>query len=133
FAGHDVARLQVLLQQHFYGGRNAFGFALFLGTHCRVGGGVGEAHAHTFDGGRHRIGGVHSATGPGSGYAVLDDALVVEVTDVPPQAFAIGFKGRNNVQILTLPAALFYRATITHASRPNLASPGTHITRHHYV
>lgn len=60
FAGHDIARTDVLLEHGAHSGADGVALVLLLLVRGGGGGGTGEGHAHNLGGGSHRVGGVHA-------------------------------------------------------------------------
>ena len=92
---------------------------------------VGQRHAEHFDGGRHRVGGVHAAAGAGAGTRVLHDLLALLFVDRAGKEFAVALKRRNHVELLVvraMPGA--NRAAVHHQRRPVQAAHGDEATRH---
>jgi hypothetical protein len=71
--GHDVARLDVALQQQADGCGRLPALVVLLGRLGRGGGAIGQAHAQGLDGAGHGVGRVHAAARAGAGAAVAHD------------------------------------------------------------
>ena len=100
FPGHDVTRSDTALDQTKDGGAGIGAIGHLVPGDRQLGGAVGQAHAHGFDGRCHRVGGVHAAAGPGARDGTGLDCLQFVGVDFLVGVLADGFENGDNVDRL---------------------------------
>ncbi len=96
--GHDLSGSDVLFQQAPDGGAGCTALIEFAGIRGGSRRAVRQAHAQGFDGGRHRIGGVHAPTGACARAGKTHDLLATIVIDATRQVLAVGLECGHDVQ-----------------------------------
>ena len=113
-AGHNVPRLDVLLQQ-VPDGRAGLEALLQLSlVHGRRRGTVGQRHAHRFDGGGHGIRGIHPPARAGARAGVLHNALPPLLVQFAGQVLAVALKSGHDVELLLVAEARFDGPSVDH-------------------
>mmetsp|Transcript_32903 Transcript_32903/g.72662 ORF Transcript_32903/g.72662 Transcript_32903/m.72662 type:complete len:363 (+) Transcript_32903:1159-2247(+) len=125
--GHDVTRLQVLLQQlqHVPAGHPAL--VPLQGVLSGDGGVVGQGHAQGLNGGGHSVGGVHATACTGAGAGVAHNVKACLLVNQASSKGTVALKCRDDVQGLVawkLPGTWLDGTTIDHQARPVQASHG---------
>ena len=80
--GHDIARLDVVLQEIQNRGAGLLRILFLSRTHRRLGATARQTHTHRFDGAGHRVGSIHTSTGPRAGNGATLNLLKARVGEL---------------------------------------------------
>ena len=117
-SGHDVARLEIPLEERADRGAGPQALVQLVGVLGRDRGAIRERHAHRLDRRGHRVGGVHAAAGAGARAGVADDVAAAGVVDPSGHVFAVALEGGDDVERRAIgKVAGLDRASIDHQGR----------------
>ena len=129
-ARQDVQRLDVLFKQVADGRAHLARFGELAFALRGIGGAVGQAHAQRLDGRGHGVGGVHAAACARARTRVLEHRLQFALVDVVGQVLAVGFEGRDDVQLAPVEVAGLDGAAVDHNAGSVDAGHGHEHARH---
>mmetsp|Transcript_25126 Transcript_25126/g.38650 ORF Transcript_25126/g.38650 Transcript_25126/m.38650 type:complete len:392 (+) Transcript_25126:667-1842(+) len=132
FLGHNVARFDILFQQHLHGCTCLDAFVLLFLRISRRTGRIWQRHSQSFNGSCHGVSGVHSSTSSLSRTRVLCDFFSFFFRDLFVNVLSIGLEGRYNIQCGTGRWLLSSTngSSINHNSRSVESSHGHDTARH---
>ena len=127
FTGHDVARLDITLDQFEHGFACAMAVILLgigNGFLCRT---VRQAHAERLDRRRHRVRGIHAAAGAGTRYRGQLDLVKLVIADLAGRVAADCLEHGNDIPAL---GARLDRAAVNEDAWTVEPRQGHHAARH---